>query len=372
MSLFEPLRLPVSGVTLPNRLALAPMTTYSSHPDGTISDPEIDYLRARAAGGLGTIITAACYVERAGQGFVGQWACDDDRHIPSLARAAEAIKAEGAVALLQIHDAGRMSDPRVLNGQPPRSPSDVIAPRPNFLPPRPMSEEEIHGSIAAFAAGARRAMQAGYHGVEIHGANTYLIQQFFSPHSNLRDDDWGGDLTRRMRYPLAVAKAVREAVGPAGVVGYRFSPEEIEEPGITMQDTYALVEALCAQGGLDYLHISLRDYLMGSLREKEDTASRIALVAERIQGRVPFMGVGSVRTQADGEAVLAAGADLVAVGRVALTEPDWANKIRAGEAVRTHLLPEGGDAAAILPPPMYQRLLGVPGWVEVEGEGLTR
>ena len=90
VNLFEPYRLPVSGVTLPNRLALAPMTTYSSQEDGTIIDAEVEYLRRRAAGGLGTIITAACYVERVGQGFVGQWACDDDRHLPSLGHAAEA------------------------------------------------------------------------------------------------------------------------------------------------------------------------------------------------------------------------------------------------------------------------------------------
>jgi 2,4-dienoyl-CoA reductase-like NADH-dependent reductase (Old Yellow Enzyme family) len=363
VNLFEPYRLPVSGVTLPNRLALAPMTTYSSHEDGTISDAEVDYLRRRAAGGLGTIITAACYVERVGQGFVGQWACDHDRHLPSLRRAAEAIQAEGAVALLQIHDAGRMSNPLVIDWTP-RSASDVRAERPNFLPPRPMTEAEIEGSIAAYAAAARRAVQAGYEGVEIHGANTYLIQQFFSPHANRRQDRWGGDLERRMRFPLAVAGAVREAVGSDAVVGYRFSPEEIEEPGISMDDTLRLVDALCALS-LDYLHISLSHYSLGSIRDQSDSRSRIALIAEEIAGRAPLMGVGSVWSRADAENVLALGADLVAVGRAALAEPEWAQKIRSGDAIRTCILPQGGDEEATLPPPLYQKILSTPGWVPV-------
>ncbi|MEZ4637868.1 MAG: hypothetical protein R2856_23405 [Caldilineaceae bacterium] len=162
-------------------------------------------------------------MEQVKRGFSWASGPQGDRHLPSLARAAQAIKDEGAVALLQIHDAGRMSDPRVIDWTP-RSASDIPAERPNALQPRPMSQDEIMGSVAAFAAAARRAVQAGFDGVEIHGANTYLLQQFFSPHSNRREDDWGGDLQRRMRFPLAVARAVRRAVGDNVVVGYRFSP----------------------------------------------------------------------------------------------------------------------------------------------------
>lgn len=363
MTIFDPFTLPISGLSLPNRLALAPMTTYSSHADGTITDEEVAYLRRRAAAGFGTIITAACYVDRLGQGFVGQWGCDDDRHLPSLRRAAQAIKGEGATALLQIHDAGRMSDPRIIDWTP-RSASDVRAERPGLLQPRAMTEDEIAASIASYAAGARRAVQAGFDGVEIHGANTYLIQQFFSPHSNRRDDAWGGDLQRRMRFPLAVAQAVREAVGDGVVVGYRFSPEEVEEPGITQDDTLALVDALCALK-LDYLHLSLRDFRMGSLRDTNDTRSRLKLVAEQINGRVPLMGVGSVWTAADAAEVLDSGAALVAVGRAALTEPDWPRCIRQGDPVRTCVPRVDGASSATLPTPLYAKILATPGWVPV-------
>lgn len=365
--LFEPWTLPVSGVVLPNRLALAPMTTYSSTEDGTITDGEVDYLRRRAAGGLGTIITAACYVERVGQGFVGQWGCDDDRHGPSLVRVAEAVRAEGAVALLQIHDAGRMSDLAVVAA--PRAPSAVPAERSNAPTPRAMTEDEIHASIAAFAAAARRAMQAGYHGVEIHGANTYLIQQFFSPHSNRRDDAWGGDIARRLRYPLAVAQAVRAAVGTSGVVGYRFSPEETEQPGISLDDTLVLLDHLAALH-LDYLHISLGDYARGSIREPQDTRRRTPLVAAHVAGRLPLMTVGSIETPDQALESLADGAALVALGRAALWEPEWPAKVREGRVseLRRALPAHDGDIICTLPRPLYQRILNRPGWVKMTSD----
>lgn len=360
--LFQPYTLPVCGVTLPNRLVLAPMTTYSSTDDGTITTGEVEFLRRRAAGGLGTIITAACYVERVGQGFVGQWACDHDRHLPSLRRAADAIRAEGAVALLQIHDAGRMSNPLVVPA--PRAPSAVPAERPNALTPRAMHNDEILASIAAFAAGARRAIQAGYHGVEIHGANTYLIQQFFSPHANRRNDEWGGDIERRMRYPLAVARAVREAVGPHAVVGYRFSPEEAEKPGITLSDTLLLLEGLL-DVNLDYLHISLGDYTRGSIRDSVDLTRRTPLVLDKLQGRTPLMAVGSIESPQQALLPLADGAALVALGRAALIEPEWPAKVRAGQvdALRQALPPVDGDQICTLPRPMYDHILKQPAWV---------
>lgn len=368
MSLFEPYTLPVSGVTLPNRLILAPMTTYSGTPEGQISPGEVALLQRRAAGGFGTVITAACYVDRAGQAFINQWGCDNDDKLDSLRQAASAIKAEGAIAILQIHDGGRMADPKVLIAPAPRSASAVAAERQGYLEPRAMSAAEVEKSIADFAAAAKRAAVAGFDGVEIHGANTYLIQQFFSPHSNRRDDEWGGDLERRLRYPITLAKAVREAVGDTFIVGYRFSPEEIENPGITIEDTLVLVDRL-ADCRLDYLHISLGNYAAGSMRNPESTQRLGPLVIEKLAGRVPLMAVGGIETPEQAELPLSDGAELVALGRVALWEPEWPNKVKAGRSDLRQALPaKDGDVICSLPKPLYDVLVQRAGWVKVAAE----
>ncbi len=363
--LWLPFAMPYSNITVPNRLALAPMTTYSSHPDGTVSDAEVEYLRRRAAGGIGTIITAACYVDPAGKGFIGQWGCSDDRFLPSLRRVAEAVREEGGMPLLQIHDAGRMSNPQVIEGAP-RAPSPIPAARPDAVTPRAMSTTEIQASIESFAAAAKRAIQAGYYGVEIHGANTYLLQQFFSPHSNCRTDRWGGNLDKRMRFIIETVQAVRDAVGLEGVVGYRFSPEEVENPGITMDDTLELVDTL-TELPLDYLHVSLGNYRQGSLRNPDDTRPRSQIVLDRVNGDKPVIVVGSITTPEQAIDALHMGAALVGLGRVALYEPDWAAKVRAGQLdeLRTCLPAVDGDSICTLPPPMYATLLSRRGWVPI-------
>ena len=130
-----------------------------------------------------------------------------------------------------------------------------------------MTESEIQEIIRAFGESTRRAIEAGYDGIEIHGANGYLVQQFFSPHSNRRDDQWGGSVENRMKFPLAIVDEVQRVVaehakGPF-IVGYRFSPEEPETPGITMADTLDLVDAL-ADKNLDYLHVSSDGLLLAT------------------------------------------------------------------------------------------------------------
>jgi 2,4-dienoyl-CoA reductase-like NADH-dependent reductase (Old Yellow Enzyme family) len=227
--------------------------------------------------------------------------------------------------------------------------------------------------------------------VELHGANTYLIQQFFSPHSNRRQDEWGGSMENRLRFPLAcvsaVADAVKSASGPF-IIGYRLSPEEIEEPGITIDDTLMLIDRL-AEERLDYLHVSTRNYNDGLLRDLP-FEERIKLMArmhvferppfgdpalrptkriiDHMQGRLPVIGVGRIVTADDALAIRKDGCDLVAVGRILLTEPEWLAKVKSGneDAIRTSLAVTGGAEERTLPKGMYDRLLAVKGWVEVE------
>ncbi|MCY3186064.1 flavocytochrome c, partial [Acinetobacter baumannii] len=144
------------------------------------------------------------FIDDYGLAFPGAIGIDNDEKIAGLAKIAEAIKAEGSKAILQIYHGGRMVDPQLIGGRQPVAPSAIAAPREGAAMPRALGGEEVEGRIAKFGDGVRRAILAGFDGVEIHGANTYLIQQFYSPNSNQRDDEWGGSRDNRARFPLAV------------------------------------------------------------------------------------------------------------------------------------------------------------------------
>jgi len=316
------------GVTLKNRVVMAPMTTKMSFYNGVVTSDEAAYYALRS-GEVGAVITAAANVQADGKGWEGELGVYDDHFIPGLAKLAAAIKRNGTKAILQIFHAGRMTDSKVLGGRQPVSASAIPAERPGAQTPRALSAEEITEVIESFKKATERAMQAGFDGVEIHGANTYLVQQFFSPHSNRREDEWGQTLENRFKFINdlvdAVASVVDQSQHQDFIVGYRFSPEEYETPGIRFDDTLFLVERLAAKP-LDYLHISLNDYQKVSVSEAYQAKSMLAYVAETIAGRLPLIGVGDIRTKADAEHVLAF-ADIAAVGRSLLIDPHWSAKV---------------------------------------------
>ncbi|WP_445671735.1 NADH-dependent flavin oxidoreductase [Paenibacillus sp. FSL R7-0210] len=361
-----------NGIELKNRVVMAPMTNFSSNEDGTVSRPELDYY-IRRSGGAGMVITACVYVSRGGKGFPGEFGADHDGLIPSLRELAEAIKGEGAKAVLQIFHGGRQCPPEQLVDGQPVSASDVPAELPGGgqgAVPRPLTDEEITGIIADFGEATRRAIEAGFDGVEIHGANGYLLQQFFSPHSNRREDRWGGDLQKRLAFPLAVLRSVKAAVKQhaegAFLVGYRFSPEEPETPGITMADTFALIDALTAEG-LDYLHASLMELWSLPRRGTEDSHPRIEQIVDRAGDKAPVIGVGSLYSAADALKSLDSGISLVALGRPLLIEPDWVQKLAGGRAdeIKTELDP-AAQAELVIPDPLWRALIHTPGWLPVK------
>lgn len=357
-ALFQPITF-ASGLELKNRLVVAPMTTYSSQPNGVIAADELPYIRRRAEAGYGSFITSACCVHPSGWAFHGQWQCSSDEFLDSLASVADAIHAGGSKAILQIHHGGRQCPPELVNGTPV-SASAIPNARPNSAVPRALEEDEILEIIDSFAQATIRAKQTGYDGVQIHGANTYLLQQFVSPHSNRREDSWGQD---RLKFPLAVTDAVLNAV-PGYSVGYRFSPEEPETPGIRISDTIALVNALCERP-LDNLDISLRDFRQPSLHSSYE-GSTLEKILEVIDHRLPLIAVGSVKSREDVEAVLSTGADLVAVARVAISEPEWPLKIESGEPIRTKVVAKNMREVLTLPNGLATKIEQVPGWFEVE------
>lgn len=366
--LFRPHTFLAGVTTLRNRLVMAPMTTYSSNPSGTITPAEIEYLRRRSKG-VGMTITAACFVSYDGHAFEGQWSCASDEMIPSLKEGADAIRESGAMAVLQLHHGGRLCSSEIL-GHQPLGPSAVRAERPGSDDPREMTESEIERTITAFGQAARRAVRAGFDGVEIHGANGYLLQQFFSGHANRRTDQWGGSVENRAAFPIAVLEEVQEVVRRNAYrpfsIGYRLSPEEVEDGGITIDETLHLVEGLVSCRP-DWLHISTNDFFAGSIRDREDARARTAMIAERVDNRTAIIGVGSVVTPAMALRLLEAGSHLVALGRELIMEPEWVEKVAADEidALRSCLPAEGGDLELTIPAPMYRRMLGRPGWLPI-------
>ncbi|PLR89864.1 NADH-dependent flavin oxidoreductase [Bacillus sp. T33-2] len=362
--LFESFTFP-NGVGLQNRMIMAPMTNFSSNPDGTVTDAEVDYY-VRRSKGVSMVITACTYVTRNGKGFHGEFGASTDDMIPSLNRLAAAIKEEGAKAILQIFHGGRECPPELVPDGGIVSASAVPSEQGSGKVPRALSDDEIESIIDDFGEATRRAIEAGYDGVEIHGANGYLIQQFFSPHSNRREDRWGGSLEKRLTFPLAVVeevqKAVREHARDPFIVGYRFSPEEPTTPGITMADTLQLVDAL-ADKNLDYLHVSLNDFWSTPRRGVEDKRSRMEIIQERVGDKVPLIGVGSILTAEDALKAFQTGVPLIALGREIIIDPDWVEKVQHGrEAEIETKIDKNAQERLVVPDPLWQAIIHTPGW----------
>ncbi|WP_261806815.1 NADH-dependent flavin oxidoreductase [Lapidilactobacillus luobeiensis] len=317
-----------NGLSVKNRVVMSPMTTMASFYNGMVTSDEVAYYALRA-GGPGMIVTGVANVSENGKGFEGELSVASDQMIPGLSKLATAIKKEGTRGILQIFHAGRKSNHQVLRGEQPVSASAIAATYPpNSEEPRALTHEEILQIIADFGQATRRAIAAGFDGVELHGANTYLLQQFYSENSNQRTDQWGGTRQRRLQFPLAVIAEVQAVVARYAtrpfVVGYRLSPEELETPGIRLADSLYFVDQI--KDKVDYLHLSMGSYQRTSLNDPQNTETLLSQFAAHTAGVIPLIGVGSVEQPADAEAVINDGADFVAIGRELLREPQWVQK----------------------------------------------
>jgi 2,4-dienoyl-CoA reductase-like NADH-dependent reductase (Old Yellow Enzyme family) len=343
-----------SGLKLKNRLVVPPMTVLLSFHDGTVTDEEIAHY-ARLSEGYGLVITATANVTENGKGWPGELTIATDDAVARLALLSSAIQKKGARAILQVFHAGRMTHQKTI-GEQIVSASNVAAEVRNAEIPRELTDAEIEAIVEAFGQATRRAIAAGFDGIEIHGANMYLIHQFFSPHSNRRTDRWGGSLGKRMAFPLAVldrvfAEVARSSKGPF-IVGYRFSPVEGSQPGIQLEDTFALLDAL-KRYPLDYLHVSLKDYRRKSNSPNLQEKSELAYLHERLAGEIPLIAVGGLRDRAAVEGLLEH-AELAGIGQQTLVDPDFAVKLLEGRDKDFVTKPFG---EAIFDRPMPQPML---------------
>lgn len=372
--LFQPFTFK-NGVTLRNRVVMAPMTTWSSNADETISDEELSYYRARAQG-VGLLLTGCSHVQPSGIGFTDEFAAYDDRFIPSLTKLADAAKSGGAVAVLQLFHAGNKAVPDLIPNGELVSASAMAAPKGPFndgkLASRELTEAEIFELIHDFGQATRRAIEAGFDGIELHGAHGFLIQNFLSPLFNQRQDQWGGSLENRMRFPLEVVREVRRVIDEHAshpfLLGYRISPEEPGEGALRIDDALALAETLAQEGNIDYLHTSLYNILAGQSQDDTSGKTTAQRFIDRVADRVPLMAAGEVRTPNQARHVLETGMPLVVVGRSLVMNPTWVEMAQDGrdQEIRAALdLSHSADDLQV-PTKLWNIIKSTPGWFPVQ------
>jgi len=320
-NLFDPLT--IGRLSLKNRIVMPPMANDLASIRGEVTEPLIAHYRRRAAG-VGLVIVEHSYVAKDGKLSSRQLGIYDDTLINGLADLAESIHAKGTPVCIQINHAGRRASSSVC-GSHPVAPSAIAASDADEVP-RALEKNEIPYLVRLFGDAARRARKAGFDAVEVHGAHGFLLNQFASPLTNRRADEYGGSFEKRIRFPLEVVEAVGKAVGSDLPLLYRLGADDGQEGGVTISECQAFSRRL-VQAGVSIIDVS--GGLIGSRPEGMSNQGYFLPLAEKIKqavGEVPVIGVGGIRDPkfAD-EAIRQRRVDLVAVGRAMLTDPHWAS-----------------------------------------------
>ncbi len=351
--LFSPYTL--AGQTIRNRIAMAPLTRQMAEADGTPTGEMVAYYARRARGGAGLIITEGTYEENklGCRAYLSQPGIVTAKHVKAWRKVTDAVHAHDCRIILQLMHGGRVSDPRVLGGKAPVSASATQSPgwtlytdndyekkirniegawpKVTFGPARALTVKEIHAVADGFADGAKRAVEAGFDGVEIHGANGYLLWQFINPKTNQRTDEFGGSPENNVRFAKLVAEKVRRAIGKKKIITLRISQDGVDDfvgawPG-GVKYAAAIGKAL-KDSGYDALHWSSFNYL-----DNRDASSPVPMptVIRKASG-LPIITNGGIAEGAQAEAALKSGAaDMVAIGRPIFAHPDWPYIVRSGQ-----------------------------------------
>lgn len=320
--LIDPLR--VGSLVLRNRIVMPPMATHYASLSGHVSDALLEHYVERA-GDLGLLIVEHAYVSRGGRLRIGQPGVYSDDLMHGWEKLVEAIKKFGTPIALQINHAGGATV-REVCGRQPVAPSPIIHPTRGKELPRELSIDEIGIIVEDFREAARRAAEAGFDGVEIHGAHGFLLGQFLSPLTNRRTDEFGGSLENRSRLHLMILEKVKQELGGDVLLLYRLGVEDMMPGGLTLDDGVKAARIIAGKS-VDILDVS------GGLVGIEPPSSvgpgffvpQAAAVREAT-GK-PVIGVGGIKTAEEADAIIRSGrVDLVAIGRAMLKEPKWASK----------------------------------------------
>jgi 2,4-dienoyl-CoA reductase (NADPH2) len=338
--LFSSLR--VGSLLFKNRLTMAPTYLGYAGPGGTVSPLLLDHYRLMAASGVAMVVVENATIDHpTASGSERTLRVDTDACLDGLKRLAEIIKKEGAIACMQINHAGRFAA-----AAEPHAPSAVET---FGRVPKAMTPADISRGIAKFAEAARRVRAAGFDMVELHGGTGYLLAQFLSPRTNRRQDDYGGPLEARQRFPLEVVAAVRAAVG-AFPIGYRFLADEWLPDGLQLEESRLFARSLAA-AGVAYISVmggTYESFFLPHIVAKSKQPGYMAdlAAATRKEVAVPLIAAGRIATGELAERILISGAaDLVGLARVLWADPDWVRKVSEGhESEILHCDPGCGDA----------------------------
>jgi 2,4-dienoyl-CoA reductase-like NADH-dependent reductase (Old Yellow Enzyme family)/thioredoxin reductase len=328
--LFSPFEL--RGLSLKNRIVMPPMGVFLVEADGSVTQRTLEYYRQRARGGAGMVMVEASAVAPEGIVSFHQMRIFEESFVPGLASIARVIKEEGARAAIQIHHAGRQTSSKVI-GRPPLAPSPLPCPsiRGDV---EVLDQEGIQRIVRLFGDAAQRAMEAGFELIEIHGAHGYLINQFLSGFSNIREDHYGGDTRGRARFAVEVVEEVRRRVGPDFPISFKISAQEFVPGGLTVEESVQIVRLL-RQAGIDAVQVSAGNDATPEWISQPMLMPRGCLVdsAHRIKEAVdiPVICVGRINGPMLAEEILREGkADLVCMGRALLADPELPRKAREG------------------------------------------
>lgn len=330
--LFQPLR--IGPLEIPNRLIMPPVKLGYGTRAGEVTERHIAFYRRRAEGGVGLIVTEPMYVAPNGKEIPTQLGLYEDHLVEGLKRLVEAVHDAGGRIAAHINHAGRAANPKLVPEAERVSSSAVPCPS-NGVIPRPLTSEEIPRYVDLFAQGARRAREAGFDAVEIPFSHGYLIHQFLSPHSNRREDEYGGDFEARLRFGREVIAAVKGAVGEDFPIIVRINAKDYVEGGLELEDALRLapelqkmgVSALSVTSGTMCESVPFCLYPIGTPK------ANLLPMASRIKAQVsiPVAVAGRVRTPGLAREALERGqADLIGLGRPLLADPDLPRKAREG------------------------------------------
>ncbi len=333
-TLFSPVEL--GPLQAKNRLLMAPMVRNYAAEDGSSTPRYLAHLTSIAEGGVGTLVLEAIYVRKDGRGFPGQLGAHHDGVLDGLRELVEVAHANGALIGPQLYHAGRQTS-SASTGTTPVAPSPIPDPLMGEVPEE-LTAEDIADLVRCFGQGARRAEEAGCDFVQVHGAHGYLVTQFLSPFTNHRTDAYGGDAEGRRRFLLEIIDAIRAETSEGFPIMVRLSADEMVPGGITLEDTLELAKLL-EERGVDVLDISAgnyasfnRGYLIAPMARPDGLLEDFAS-AVREAVSVPVVAVGKIRTPEMAERMLNDGsADVIALGRQLLADPDWPRKAEAGQA----------------------------------------